>query len=242
MYCQGFVTVLAGPHKTTFTIHRGLLSRTFKYFHVLLDGVFIEAFTDSVTLSEEDPAIFEIVHNWLYTARLEQPLDGEDQACSFQQLVKVYLFADKFQSEALRITAIDQLILRIAAEKRYLPDPAYVYAHTTARSPLRNLLVATFAQDPSSLAKLLQAHPEFFLECPESLTDIVVAMVARKGALDTLTMSKAPFVWDFCAFHNHESRDRSRCRQMWIEDADEDVTTPLTLEGRDAYISQRWNV
>ncbi|KAL9128009.1 MAG: hypothetical protein Q9217_003235, partial [Psora testacea] len=231
IYSQGFVRVIVGPDKTTFTLHRGLLCRCFKYFNALLNGAFMESSNDIVELPEEDPGVFEIVHMWLYTSQLAHSVDGKDRPCSFLQLVNLYIFGDKFHSEGLRIDAIDQLILRVAEDKKYIPNPAYVYENTAASSPLRKLLVATYAHHQPSLAKLLQSHPDHFQDCPEALKDIVVALAEKDPSENTLTMSKAPFVMFYCTYHEHDTTDPSQCRQMWIGDNDEDTTSSLTLEG-----------
>ena len=197
----------------------------------------MESSSDTVDLPTEDPDVFGIVHIWLYTSQLAQPAEGKDGPCSFLHLINVYIFGDKFHSEALRIDAIDQLILRVAEEKQYIPNPAFVYENTAVNSPLRKLLVDTYAHDLPSLAQLLESHPDHFQDCPEALKDIVIALAQRDNSEDPLIMSKASFVLYCCTYHQHDTTDSDHCRQMWVGEDDEDITTPLTLEGRRAIAS-----
>lgn len=99
------------------TLHKGMISRYSKYFRAAFNGSFKEASSGVVSLPEEYPETFDIVHTWLKANELTQSEDGEDIDCTSLQLVNVFIFADKYDMPELRNEAIDGLILWVLKKK-----------------------------------------------------------------------------------------------------------------------------
>ncbi|PNS21414.1 hypothetical protein CAC42_1193 [Sphaceloma murrayae] len=63
-------TVLVGPNQVRFVLHTDLLVATSPFFAAALQGHFTESSSQTVTLPEEKPDIFEWFVQWLYTGSL----------------------------------------------------------------------------------------------------------------------------------------------------------------------------
>ncbi|KAF2859545.1 hypothetical protein K470DRAFT_300208 [Piedraia hortae CBS 480.64] len=63
--------------RTTFQIHKELLTSASPFFSAALNGNFTEGILQSVKLPEEKPEIFEWFLQWLYTGSLTVPVAGE---------------------------------------------------------------------------------------------------------------------------------------------------------------------
>ena len=103
-----------------------------------------------MTLTEEDPDLFDIVHTWLYTNQLTQSKDGQDIVCSYSQIWDLFVLADKLDMPSLCNMAIDILKDAFLQTKR-IPRTSIViktYAITSEFSNLRKLLVAIITCAP----------------------------------------------------------------------------------------------
>ena len=70
---QTFATVEVGATKTKFVVHESLLVYHSEFFRAALKGRFAEAETKTVTLEDEDEAVFELFVFWLYHKRYAIP-------------------------------------------------------------------------------------------------------------------------------------------------------------------------
>lgn len=66
-------TVVVGPQQQRFIIHKRLLAQASEYFNRALNGSFIEAITNTITLKQHHPEAFEVVYQWLYTGTIRAP-------------------------------------------------------------------------------------------------------------------------------------------------------------------------
>ncbi|KAG9578488.1 hypothetical protein KCU77_g7878, partial [Aureobasidium melanogenum] len=67
---QGLVTVVVGPSKKEFAIHKDLLSFYSDYFRAAFNGSFVEATDKKIELNDVNQEVFENFHAWLYTRKL----------------------------------------------------------------------------------------------------------------------------------------------------------------------------
>jgi hypothetical protein len=64
-----FATILAGKSQKRFTVHKSLISHHLELFHAALTGRLKEAQDKTVTLQDDEVAIFEFFLHWLYYQR-----------------------------------------------------------------------------------------------------------------------------------------------------------------------------
>jgi hypothetical protein len=68
---SNIITVLVGPEKAGFTIHRGPLCDTSTYFGPLFDGSFKESSEKVVAISEHTPETFDQFLGFAYSKNLD---------------------------------------------------------------------------------------------------------------------------------------------------------------------------
>ncbi|KAH7355593.1 hypothetical protein BKA66DRAFT_575230 [Pyrenochaeta sp. MPI-SDFR-AT-0127] len=132
-------TVLVGPQKDRFHIHKDLLTHYSPFFRAALSGNFKEAEEHTVTLPEECPKTFEYFVHWLYNQRLPD----EDDATEFHEqwssptddgemktgsLIHLYVLCDKYSIPQLKIAATNELFDHVhrSTEPTNLPEPEHV--------------------------------------------------------------------------------------------------------------------
>lgn len=175
------VRIYVGLGKAEFAIHKQLL----------LDAgpIFADMFppsrkpTDRVILGKEDPQVFKLFVEYLYTKavpRVQGVMNAQYNDQRLQYLCKLYAFCDKFQVEAqIRNKVIDAIqdgFLLMCT----LPDIQLIksiYQHTMAGSKLRNFCVAClfysiFTQENVNL----QTVTRFLSDTKEALHEFVGAV------------------------------------------------------------------
>jgi hypothetical protein len=189
---QGLVTILVGPTKKPYTIHKDLLCFYSDYFRAAFQGSFKEATERKIELAGITTDIFEHFQVWLYTRRLDT-LGGH-----FPTIVKLWVFGDQHQIPLLQNCVIDALFeMRIKENNFDSSAVPLVYDNTLPGSPLRKAI----AEMGTSLA--LQEGPKSHLNTQdwsaESLIDLVRAVERRPKDLKQYALPKR----DKCFFHVH---------------------------------------
>lgn len=137
---EEFIFVSIGPEKTKFDVHKGPLCYYSSYFKAALKGGFKESRERVVVLKDETEETFKLFYLWLYSQKILVPVSTTLK--DWQQLVKLFVFADKRGIPKLRNNVIDAMVER---DIRLRVDPialnVYVYDNTPSSSPLRKLLV-----------------------------------------------------------------------------------------------------
>ncbi|KAJ8111674.1 hypothetical protein OPT61_g5789 [Boeremia exigua] len=115
-----FITILVGPQKKRFVVHKSVLIHHSSYFRAALTGNFKEASDMVVELKEECEITFEIFVHWLYYRALPNKyLDDQSVADLFcgdagypdnQMIVKLYVAGDQYDVAGLRRDALDLII------------------------------------------------------------------------------------------------------------------------------------
>ena len=134
------VILKAGPKKTPFQIHKGLLCKASPYFRAALEGGFNEAKAQIIDWPEEDPSIVKIFQLWLYSGSVST--DPKTNIDSWAKLVDLYIFAEAHDLPVLNDAVIDALIAM--TEQSALVNVCVfnkVYSMTTPKAPLKRLLV-----------------------------------------------------------------------------------------------------
>ena len=180
-------------------MHKGLICSRSKYFQVALNGSFSEASGGVIELPEDDAVVFEIVHAWLYSNKIRQNKDGEDVACTNNQIVDLFVFGDTYDMPTLCNQAVDNLI-KLYLEKRHLfCNVTRIYNKSLPGSPLRRVLLATWTDRPLRKVEVLGKNADNFQECPVFLSDLSKALVEKSGP----PKSDTPQVPDPYQYHFH---------------------------------------
>jgi hypothetical protein len=104
---EGFVTVEIGAERKKYQLHKALLTHHSGYFRAALKKTWREGMEGLVKLEDVDPVAFDIFVNWIYTRQLPDPKqwsedlpdiprEGEDDNWYVTDLVKAYVFGDRF--------------------------------------------------------------------------------------------------------------------------------------------------
>ncbi|TGO85245.1 hypothetical protein BPOR_0416g00050 [Botrytis porri] len=100
------VTIIVGKEKRKFAVHKQLICESVTYFRGAFSaGGFKESQDCSMDIPEDDPGVFEYFMHWLYRGTVPEAKILEN----FDQLLGVYIFAEKLCVNELANKAIDAL-------------------------------------------------------------------------------------------------------------------------------------
>ncbi|KAI4634342.1 hypothetical protein J4E83_001660 [Alternaria metachromatica] len=184
-----FVTVIVGkePDQQRFSVHEGIMCARSEFFQRAMNGNWTESKERIIRLPEDDPEIFNIYINFLYTGNvvtnaIEEPKTATHIVGEMHVLGRLYVIGEKLQDKATKNSAIKSL-LEVAYEKDangkiYSPSIdtiTYVYRGTCAGSLGRRLLVDLWVKiSPEYMAKNAETLPKEFL------IDLAVALLADR--------------------------------------------------------------
>jgi hypothetical protein len=190
---QGVVTILVGPARKPYILHKDLLCFYSDYFRAAFQGSFQEATDGKIELSGVTTEVFEYFQVWLYTRRLDLlKLD-------FQTMIKLWIFGDQHQIPLLQNYTVDGLFDKRIKQNRFsVSVMPQVYADTLPGSPLRRAVIEICT------SLVLEAKANSHLKNPgnwsvESLIDLVRAVEARPKDLKQFALPER----EKCFFHVH---------------------------------------
>jgi hypothetical protein len=121
------VDIYVGAERRKWTIHKKLICTRVPYFEKAFQGSFQEATDQSICLTEEDPAGFEVFLSWLYTGslagvmpenvkvneeRLRNNPDCDPENATTIKLVEFFIQADKFLlPDEVKTAILDNLVI-----------------------------------------------------------------------------------------------------------------------------------
>lgn len=175
------ISVVVGPEKKIYRVHKGLLCECSKFFKAAFNGSFSEAARGVIEIPEEDVLTFDIIYTWLYINKLIRIGKGENVACDGYNFALLWIFGDKFDMPRLCNEAIDGILHGYQDEGYILHgcDVRIIYSMTAENSLLRKALVATYIGfGNTTIGSLLEEYEDDLLECPELLYDLAKASAA----------------------------------------------------------------
>lgn len=200
-----------GPELQRFGLHRGLLCHRSAYFKAALNGNFELAEDGVVVLDDEDPLLFQVFNEWLYTGNLlfhcEDPHIDKRNSTKWSAMLNLYVFAEKRIIPKLQNDLIDAM-WKFAIDEDYYPDIEVIpaWARTAKTSPLHTFLVDLYVYHAN-----LQ---EFFRDDSEIVIDFHVDFVMRIAReSNDLAFSDGNLSEDFnmwnnrCKYHVHEGSE-----------------------------------
>jgi hypothetical protein len=154
-------SVIVGPEKTDYKIHKEIAIAESPFFAAALDGNFVEGETGQVLLPDVEPKIFDHVVYWLYKRRLE------DSSCFYKDakptyftLLDIYALADQLCVEGLRNAVVD-LMCELADATNSVPTPMdtnLLFENIRDNAPIRRLVLDLFAFKKTD--NLIVSHPD----------------------------------------------------------------------------------
>ncbi|KAE9991893.1 hypothetical protein EG327_010680 [Venturia inaequalis] len=170
--CASMSTILIGPEKTPYVVHRDLICSQSPFFTAALRGSFLESSTQSLELPDIDTKCFDHVILWLYQSRLE-PLSYffKDGKATYFTLLDLYATADQLDIEGLRNGVVD-LVAELAEVTNSVPTPTdtwILYDGVRDSAKLRELVLDLFAFKKTD--NLIATHPDEWH--PSFLRDLV---------------------------------------------------------------------
>ncbi|KAL9631441.1 MAG: hypothetical protein Q9164_005892 [Protoblastenia rupestris] len=133
--------VKIGPRKVAFEIHKGLLCHQSGYFNGALTGSFREALDGEVLLEDEEPELFQLFNEWIYSGRIPQDLSSPGGP-NYSVLLDLYAFGERRSVPELQNSVIDTMLS--ADHVHDCPSPAVINLARTnipSTSKLHNFLV-----------------------------------------------------------------------------------------------------
>ncbi len=172
------ISVLVGPDKKAYTLHKDLLCAHSPFFQKCLESSFLEKKQDQVELPEDSPEVFEHFINWIYREDVIKPTDQ----ASLELAIQTYVFADK-----LCMTTFKN---RIMTRIRAYHETAGVHLDSLAlwrsldvpdKLPLERFLFDMAGYD------MLRHRRKYFLRATGS---------AKRGDVDSIAEENGPLVAD----------------------------------------------
>lgn len=167
------------------------------YFRGAFNGSFKEAIEGQVSLPEEREDMFDIFTQFLYSRVLA---DDRDEKISFDTLVDIWLFGDKYLVPSLQNSAMDSLGKRVEAE-HLIPTSQIenFWEKTLPSSPLRKYILERTAYKMN--ASCFQMYENKWTR--EALVDLVKTLFDKE---DTRKYVFPPR--EKCYYHIHKEGEK----------------------------------
>ncbi|KAF2869209.1 hypothetical protein BDV95DRAFT_114956 [Massariosphaeria phaeospora] len=126
-------------HCKMFYVHSGLICARSLYFRTTMNGRWLEADEQAVSLPEDDPAVVATYLGLLYTNRLHLPQTIHSQ---YNWLIRLYVFAERMMDTESKNIVVQAMMAR--AKEGYCPPSnaiSTLYDGTPETSLARNLFV-----------------------------------------------------------------------------------------------------
>lgn len=202
------VTLVVGPDKYVFSVHRKFLCDKIKYFERMFMGGFKEATTNTATFPEDDRKSFGLLLKWVYDGTIP-PISYHKENNQWKENwypIKLYQLADKFAIPEVMDRTLDAFIVSM---KKYNLVPAVDeiddgYTRTPPGSQLRAFLCAVFvyrlvnaSDDPGCLRN---AHAQKLIaDQPDLAQDMIPLLRQTPGVAHTSLLGALPS----CKYHTH---------------------------------------
>ena len=175
------VTLLVGPDKGKFLIHKDILCEASRYFDAAFSSGFKEATEQTLALEQENPRIVESFINWIYTGRLNYVVPKDRTTVPlYEEPLELYLLADKYEVPKLRRQLVQYFYdLRSNHTLQPLATFTRLYDKTTDNDGLRKLFIDMMVWEGDDVWFRLKGWDEWILNNAEIAKDLVAAAFDR---------------------------------------------------------------
>lgn len=155
------VTILIGPERHAFQVHKEMLCQASPFFAAAFDNDynFSEASSGSLEFPDVRAIDFEFFVQWLYRHDLAHEELDVPKAAYFR-LIRLYILADILRIEALRNDVIDMMI-RMSEKWNSVPTPDdtfLLHEQVREKTALRKLVVDLFVYKKTD--QLVEKHED----------------------------------------------------------------------------------
>ena len=205
---KDLVTLVVGPEKKPFKVHKGLLCSVSPVFKAALEGDFKEAQEQVIELTEDNSETIEYFQFWLYAQSI---LDTEERVSSIEWhvLMELYMLGEIRLIASLQNQVIDLMIRKTAISKS-LPEHKVMYDifdKTSPGSPLRKLIVQTSARTGNLSEWEWGFADTSVIAQRDFLKDLVLELYR-----DRKTKQEQDFWKIRCTYHTH-AEGEGRCSE-----------------------------
>ena len=183
------ITLLVGKKKNPFHVHMDMLCAVSPFFKSAFmgAGTFKETSERLMTLPKDRSKTIDRMVQWLYSKKVpydrNPPVtDSEvDLRDEYQELVMLYVTADKFGVVTLKNDIIDILYDLHVDEEFELMDNIirYIYRETPDGSSLRRLIVDWYVWHADPKAVRIPGFQRTLRRCPDFAAELVTRLVAK---------------------------------------------------------------
>ena len=217
------MNIAVGPDDVLFDAHIELICDCSPFFDNLLEHRFTEPQAKTIPLPDDDPDIFMEFLNWAYRRQIFE----DKLSPKWIELCQLWVLADKLGVRELQNFVITQCGNRYTRCHDFVDKETvgYVYDHTPADSPLRRMVVDTWALK-SKPEVLVAVKGEMRVEFWEDCCLALMKNNAISGERRTLQS-----IADFEKFYSVEESQRNICgeRSHMLDD----TPRPATQEQMD---------
>ncbi|MCJ1435527.1 hypothetical protein MMC27_004901 [Xylographa pallens] len=203
-----WATLVVGPEKKVFKMHKGLLCSVSPYFKAALKGDFKEAQEQVIELTEYDSQTMEYFQFWLYTQSI---LDKEETVSNigWHVLVELYILGEVRLIAILQNQVIDLVIRKAIKDNNFPPSRTIydIFDKTCPESPLRKFIVYASARNGCLDEWEWAFTDEGAIAQRDFLKDLVVEMYSDRKAKQERDFWKIR-----CDYHVHTERE-ARCSE-----------------------------
>jgi len=207
------VTIIIGPEKKAYFVHKGLICYYSEYFRTAYNGRWKEV-EDGVSLDMVEPVVFNIFLHWLYMQRLPDTLSeiyaisggvaGKSERCLLS-LLKSCVFGDRFLAPHFH-KAVHNLFVDLHQGSPWNSHIHYAFENLAEDDSLLQFLVEAqcLYWDPD-----IDDDDEIAARKLLSQDFLVRTMVRFSGLLSSATDPEATML---CEYHCHDSpEERNAC-------------------------------
>lgn len=178
------VTLLVGETKAAFIVHEEKLFEASSFFKAAFTSDFKEGSERTMTLPEDDEAVFDLFVEWLYYGSYQLPslpagIFGKASELSMQP-VQLFVLADKYDVPQLKNLILLKIFLAFKESKCGTITKetfAYAFQHTPQKSSIRKLFADWLANYPVLIER--ETSQIWLREHPEISTDLNVSLAKR---------------------------------------------------------------
>ena len=177
------VTILVGPEKTPFHVHRTVLVEKIPYFRALLGTDWDNGQKDNIELDDVPVADFEVVMHWGYTERLPKSMMIKSRV-DYRLPIDAdpYKAADRLMVARLQNAICNHIIDTLSKYSLYFDWEALkvMYDMELSHSLLYRLMVKsaveTFMQRGDTDDKVWISGLDQLLDCPAIMKDVLLSI------------------------------------------------------------------
>ncbi|EXJ82851.1 hypothetical protein A1O3_06666 [Capronia epimyces CBS 606.96] len=140
-YGTEFVILILGKQKQKFLIHKNLLCASSGFFNDVFNSDFVQVGDQQYTLPHDDPGLFHLVQDWLYSGRVPESvscyMNNETSSHTDEFWWNVYGMGQRLDMSRIKILAVEKLQGLFSTTSALIPSTEFIASlFTSGLSPL----------------------------------------------------------------------------------------------------------